>query len=182
MNAVSKVYAEALFSLAVQTEKVETLQKDIQVISESFKQVEGIKGFLSSVKITKEEKKRVLRECFKDSVDEYAYNFLCVLIDKRRIVLYKSIFHEFYIMCNEYLGIKEGVVESVRPLDKEQISKLEESLSKDGVRVVLKNKINDSLISGFKVIFDDQVIDNSMKNRINKMNEKLLRKDVSLWN
>ncbi len=50
MNAVSKVYAEALFSLAVQTNKVETLQKDIQLVSESFKEVEGIKGFLNSVK------------------------------------------------------------------------------------------------------------------------------------
>lgn len=182
MNAVSKVYAEALFSLAVQTNKVETLQKDIQLVSESFKEVEGIKGFLNSVKVSKEEKKRVLRECFKDGIDEYTINFLCVLIDKRRIGLYKSIFHEFYIMCNEHLGIKEGVIESVRPLDEAQIGKLEAALSKDGVKVVLKNKINETLISGFKIIFDDQVIDNTMKNKITKMNETLLRKDVSLWN
>ena len=182
MDAVSSVYAEALFSLAVDTNKVEKIQKDVQLVGDSLRGVEGVKGFLNSIKVSKDDKKRVLRECFKDSIDEYTMNFLCVLVDKKRINLYKSIFHDFHLMCNEYLGIKEGIVESVRPLGSEQITQLEKALSKKGCKVVLKNRINETLISGFKVIFEDQIIDNSMRNRISKMNEKLLRKDVSLWN
>ena len=85
-------------------------------------------------------------------------------------------------MCNQYLGIKEGILETARPFTAENVKAIEEALSKEGQKVELKTRINESLISGFKVIFDDRVIDSSMRNKINKMNEMLLRKDVSLWN
>ena len=80
------------------------------------------------------------------------------------------------------MGVKEGIVETARPLDTAKLAELEKALGKDGVKVELKNKINTTLISGFRVIFDDKIIDTSMKKKINQMNEMLLRKDVSLWN
>lgn len=182
MNQVAKTYAEALFTLALDMGKVKEFKKDVKLVESTLDEVEGIKKFLASVKVSKTDKKAVFAESLKGKVKDEVVNFLYVLIDRGRIALYKDIFHEFYHFCNEELGIKEGVIETARPLAKAKLKQLEASLSKDGVVVELKAKINTTLISGFRIIFDDKIIDTSMKKKISQMNEMLLRKDVSLWN
>ena len=107
---------------------------------------------------------------------------LYVLIDKNRIENYDDIFKEFIHLCNEELNIKEGIIETPRPLNKDLIKKLEDTLSKDGKKVELYEKIDKSLISGFKITIDNHVIDNSLKNKINDLENTLLRKDGNLWN
>ena len=109
-------------------------------------------------------------------------NFLFVLVDKNRASEYKEIFHQYYQLANPELGIKEGYVESVRPLDEKRIKALEDVLSTKELKVELKQRINDNLISGFRVVFDGEIIDASMKEKVRKMNEMLLGKDGSLWN
>lgn len=182
MNQVAKTYAEAMFALALDVDSVDKYKQDVKLVEASFDEVEGINKFLASVKVAKADKKEVFNSSFKGKVADEVIYFLNVLVDRGRIALYKDIFHEFYHLCNEQLGIKEGVVETARPLAKDKIVELEKALSKDGVKVELKAKLNTTLISGFRVIFDDKIIDTSMKKKINQMNEMLLRKDVSLWN
>ena len=46
------------------------------------------------------------------------------------------------------------------------------------MKVEFKQKINKSLISGFKISFDNEVIDASMKDKIDKLHNMLSRKDV----
>ena len=84
--------------------------------------------------------------------------------------------------CKLTLNIKEGIIETPRPLNKDLIKKLEDTLSKDGKKIELYEKINKSLISGFKITIDNHVIDNSLKNKINDLENTLLRKDGNLWN
>ncbi len=182
MNELAKTYAEALFALALEEKKVDDFKKDIKVIEASFKDVEGAKKFFASVKISKADKKEVFSSNFKGKVNPEVINFLCLLVDRGRISHYADIFHEFIHLCNDELGIKEGIVETPRPISEDKIKELEKALSKDGVTVELKTKLNTTLISGFRVIFDDKIIDTSMKKKINQLNEMLLRKDVSLWN
>lgn len=182
MNQVAKTYAEAMFTLALDVDSVEKFKQDVKLVEASFDEVEGVNKFLASVKVAKADKKEVFNSSFKGKIAEEVINFLNVLVDRGRIALYKDIFHEFYHLCNEQLGIKEGVVETARPLAEGKIAELEKALSKDGVKVELKAKLNTTLISGFRIIFDDKIIDTSMKKKINQMNEMLLRKDVSLWN
>ena len=95
---------------------------------------------------------------------------------------YDEIFKEFIHECNDELNIIEGIIETPRPLNKDLIKQLEEVLSKDGKVVELKEKINKSLISGFKITIDNHVIDNSLKNKINDLKDTLLRKEGGLWN
>ena len=182
MSQVANRYAEAFYSLVLSENKVEEYKNDIDLVKSALDGVEGIKEFLASVKVGKEEKKKVLKDCLEGKVSKYTLNFLYVLVDKNRAVKYPEIFKEFRHLCNLELGIKEGVIESARPLDETKIKELEETLSKDGQKVELINKIDKTLISGFRVVFENEIIDGSMKEKIKKMNDMLLRKDVSLWN
>ena len=183
MNSeVAKTYAEALFSLALESKNVAKYKEDVRLVETSLDEVEDIKKFLISAKISKTDKKKVFKEAFEGKISHDVLSFIYVLIDRGRISYFREIFHDFYRLANEVLGIKEGVVETARPLDAAKLKELEDALSKDGVKVELKTKINTTLISGFRIIFDDKIIDTSMKKKIYQMNEMLLRKDVSLWN
>ena len=102
--------------------------------------------------------------------------------DKGRIINYREITDEFHHLCNQELNIKEGIIESVRPLKKKKIKELEDLLGGENQKVELFPKINRTLISGFRISFDDEVIDNSMKKRINSMELTLKRKDGGTWN
>lgn len=179
---VAKTYAEALYSLALDNDCVAQYKDDVKLIEQSFNEVDDIKKFLIAAKVSKDDKKQVFAKGFKGKVSKDILNFLNLLVDRGRITYFKDIFHNFYSLCNVSLGIKEGLLETARPLSADKVHELEKALSKDGVAVELQTKINTTLISGFRIVFDDKIIDTSMKKRLNQLSEMLLRKDVSLWN
>ena len=176
MSILADRYAEGLFALALEKNAVAAYKEQIDFVRECFNNID-ILPFFKSYKVPKETKKELINNSFKDCLDKYIFNFLDLLIDKNRIVYYDEIFEKFHILCNDNLNIKEGIIETAREVDKNLIKKLEDYLSKDACQIVLKPKINKSLISGFCITFDDKVIDNSMKQRISKMEEMLKRKD-----
>ena len=180
MSLLAKRYAEGLFSLAKDNDAVSRYKDEIKLVRESFEDA-GVRGFFVSSRISREEKKMLCRTVFKDSIDRYVMNFLCVLIDRDRMVNYKEIFAEFIHQCNIELDIAEGVIETARPLDKKLLRELEKTLEEDGRKIELTETINRSLISGFRISFGNRVIDNTMKNRIRDLEDTLLRKDGSLW-
>lgn len=181
MSVVASRYAEAFFSLNLEKNAIEKSKKELKEINSLFEQVDNIKTFFLSEQISKKEKKDLISGSLKNSVSKDTLNFLLLLVDKGRIAIYDQIINEYIHLANNELNIKEGIIESVRPLDQKQIDELEESLSKDGQRVELKQKINKSLISGFKIKFDNYVIDASMKSKIDKLQESISRKGGQSW-
>lgn len=180
MSILATRYAESLLSLAIDKNKVSEYKDEIKLIKKAFDDAEVIKFFESS-KVSKEEKKNLCKTIFDGKIDKYVLNFLYVLVDRGRIVKYKEIFEEFNSMCLNELNIEEGIIESPRPIEQSLIEELEKMLAKDGKKVELSQKINKSLISGFKITLPSKIIDNSMKEKISKMQEALKRKDGNLW-
>ena len=56
------------------------------------------------------------------------------------------------------------------------LNELEDALSNKDKKIELKIKTNKELISGFKITIKNRIIDNSMKNRIDELQEALLKK------
>ena len=200
MSVLGKRYAEALLSLAIKEDKVEKTKKDLDLAKELFSslnikmdigidndkynlkesvvtQAEGLYSFLKNVKLSKETKIDLVKSCLGDKVDDLSLQFIYILIEKNRISYYEEIFDEYHKMANHELNIKEGIIESVRPLDDKKIKELEDLLSNDKEKVVLIPRLNDDLISGFKITFEHEVIDVSMQEKIRKMTEMLSGKE-----
>ncbi len=182
MSLVSVNYAEGLFELAKETDSVQKFKTETDEIRRCFNTVENLKEFFESARISKTAKKKLVDDVLKDKYDRYVVNFIKLLIDKDRINIYEDICKDFRKLCNDELNCREGIIESARELTDDQIEELEKSLSSKDRKVELIPRINKSLISGFRIIFDDQVIDNSMKNKIRQLNETLIRKDGGSWN
>ena len=173
MNGIASSYAEALLSIAIEEDKVKVFKDELYSIGEVFNETEDIKGFFANVKISKNEKKQLLEDCFKGKIDHILLNFLKVLIDRSRITMYDVIFKEYRAAANKHLNILEGIVESARPLNDSQIETLEKTL---GDNIELQPRINKNLISGFRIVLDNQIIDVSMREKIDNLSSLLLRR------
>lgn len=182
MSLVASRYSEALFSLGLDTNRVESFKDDLKYIKSIFDDVDNLNDFFLSERIQKKDKKEVLKNVLANKVDKDVLNFIFLLTDKGRLSHYNEIVNEYISLANNELNIKEGIIESARPLDQNLIEELENVLSKDKIRIELKPKINKSLISGFKIKFEHEVIDASMKDKIDKMQEMLSRKGGESWN
>ena len=84
MDTIAKRYAEALFALAKEENAVKQYQKDMEKVEEIF-QDSTILQFFSHVAIHDEDKYQVLDQCLKGQIETYVYQFLLLLIKKRRI-------------------------------------------------------------------------------------------------
>lgn len=176
MDTIAKRYAEALFALAKEENAVKQYQKDMEKVEGIF-QDSTILQFFSHVAIHDEDKYQVLDQCLKGQIETYVYQFLLLLIKKRRIRCILLICHQFQHLCYEYLGIQIGKVWTAFELSQDELKKIEEAIStKTKKKVLLKQMIDTTLIGGIKVEIDNHIYDNSLSYKMGLLKQELLRK------
>ena len=105
---------------------------------------------------------------------------LCLLLDKQRFNSILDIVNEFNEAANQYLNIEEGIIYSAQPLSEEDVKGIAARVSKIiGKETILKQRLDESLVGGFKVSVADKVIDNSLKNKLEGLRSELLGKEVN---
>lgn len=178
MNQIAQTYAEALFSLGLEDKKLTKLQDEGKALSEIIHDNEDFLLLLDSRFMSREERQDIASKILKD-FDEDIVNFVKVLIANNRTNYIKDVLEAFNSLCNEYKGVKEGLIYSAFPLDKEIINKIKNKISQiEGMDVELISRIDPSLIGGVKVVINSHVYDGSIKNQLEKMQIDLLGKEL----
>ena len=178
MNQVAQTYAEALFSLGLEEKKLPKLQDEGKALSEIIEDNEDFLLLLDSRFMTREERQDIASKILKD-FDEDIVSFVKVLIVNNRTNYIKDVLQAFNSLCNEYKGVKEGLIYSAFPLNKETINKIKNKISQiEKMDVELISRIDPSLIGGVKVVINSHVYDGSIKNQLEKMQIDLLGKEL----
>ena len=178
MNQIAQTYAEALFSLGLEEKKLAKLQDEGKALSEIIHDNEDFLLLIDSRFMSREERQDIASKILKD-FDEDIVNFVKVLIANNRTNYIKDVLEAFNSLCNEYKGVKEGLIYSAFPLDKETINKIKNKISQiEGMDVELISRIDPSLIGGVKVVINSHVYDGSIKNQLEKMQIDLLGKEL----
>jgi F-type H+-transporting ATPase subunit delta len=178
MNQIAQTYAEALFSLGLEEKKLTKLQDEGKALSEIIHDNEDFLLLIDSRFMSREERQDIASKILKD-FDEDIVNFVKVLIANNRTNYIKDVLEAFNSLCNEYKGVKEGLIYSAFPLNKETINKIKNKISQiEGMDVELISRIDPSLIGGVKVVINSHVYDGSIKNQLEKMQIDLLGKEL----
>ena len=178
MNQIAQTYAEALFSLGLEDKKLTKLQDEGKALSEIIHDNEDFLLLIDSRFMSREEIQDIASKILKD-FDEDIVNFVKVLITNNRTNYIKDVLEAFNSLCNEYKGVKEGLIYSAFPLNKETINKIKNKISQiEGMDVELISRIDPSLIGGVKVVINSHVYDGSIKNQLEKMQIDLLGKEL----
>ena len=178
MNQIAQTYAEALFSLGLEEKKLAKLQDEGKALSEIIHDNEDFLLLIDSRFMSREERQDIASKILKD-FDEDIVSFVKVLIVNNRTNYIKDVLQAFNSLCNEYKGVKEGLIYSAFPLNKETLIKIKNKISQiEGMDVELISRIDPSLIGGVKVVINSHVYDGSIKNQLEKMQIDLLGKEL----
>ena len=165
-------YALSLFSLAKEENLLDIFYNETKFLIEIFKD-EELLNFIIDKFIRNSDKKKAINNGL-NSINRYLLNFINIIIDDNREDDLIEIFDSFNSLYYKEKNIVEGIIYGLE-IGNEKINELEEVFSRKlKKRVVLKFKQDVSLIGGYKVIVDNKLYDNSYKNKLNKLKDKLL--------
>ena len=110
----------------------------------------------------------------KSALPESARNFLRVVLENGRLDALPEVAAQFRSLVNSKSGSSDAVVFSAFPIADAALAELGASLEKRfGRKLNLTVKQDDSLIGGVRVVVGDEVLDTSVKSRLEQMKAAL---------
>ncbi len=169
-------YALALYKVAEEKNKVEEYLEDLRKICDI---IDNNKEFYEVIKypqISTKQKKKIFNDVFKGKIDEELLSFLLILIEKGRILYLRQKLHQMEQIHLEKENKVVAEVKSVIGLTEDQTLKLKEKLEKKyNKTVIIKHEIDKSIIGGLYVRVGNDVIDGSVKSRLEDMRAIMLK-------
>ena len=108
------------------------------------------------------------------ALSDLARNFLRTLVENRRLEALPEVAAQFRTLVNQSNGSSDALVYSAFPLDEAALQSLEPVLAKRfGRKLNLTTRLDDSLIGGVRVVVGDEVLDTSVKARLEQMKAAL---------
>ncbi|MCI8701900.1 MAG: F0F1 ATP synthase subunit delta [Turicibacter sp.] len=179
MSKIASTYAHALFDVAGDDKVLEDIKQDFGVICSLMKEQPQFMEILTLPKLSKDDKKNLIKNVFSKDASQILVNFLMVLIDKDRISLLNEIMVAYNQLVNQHLGILEGTVYSAVDLSKEQLTRLTYTFTKKlNKKIKLNVVIDPTLLGGYKVSLGDVVYDNSIKLQLKNLKNNLLNVEL----
>lgn len=175
MESVASRYGLALYSLALEENKIDSWQKDVKTLKSIFEENTDFIMILGSSFLSLEERIEILEKTLV-GVDKNIVALIDVIMENNRTDLILDVFESFNSYCNQYRGVSEGLIYSTLKLDQTVIDQIEKKISKiENNKVELKNVIDPSLIGGVKIVIKDHIYDGSIKHNIEMMKKDLLK-------
>lgn len=171
-------YALALYQVAEEKGKVEEYIRLLKEIVELIENNRDLYMLVSHPEITTSKKKKTFIKLFKGRMDEEFLSFLLFLIDKDRILYLKEKLNEMEKIHLEKNNMLQALVKTVIPLNEDEryalISKLEKMYNK---KVLIKEEIDKTLIGGVYIRIGNNVIDGTLKSKLDEMKVLMLKGD-----
>jgi F-type H+-transporting ATPase subunit delta len=101
-------------------------------------------------------------------------NLLPLIVRRRRVEMLPHIAREFRRLYNQRAGIVEATAISAAPLDGREVTALRSRLEQmTGGKVELATRVDESLLGGIQVRLGDQLIDGSVRGRLERLRNRL---------
>jgi len=172
-KAYAKRYSQAVFEIALETNKLDKWQSDLQKIV-SVVTNEVLKVFLTSPKFHFSDKARLLAEQLA-GIDPLALNLVLLLVNRGRPGIIGDIAEEYRRLLDSYRGIETAEVTTAVPLDDADKLKLAEHLGTIvGKKVVLKSEVDSSLIGGIVARIGGKLLDGSTRSKLAALKKELV--------
>ena len=177
---ISKTYGDALFDLAVETDKVDVLLEEIQQLQTVLAENADFGSLMNHPKILKEEKVEVAKNVFAGRISEELLGFLTIIITKDRYREIDEILNYFVTKVKEYKGIGIATVTTAVPLKNDQHQAIEKKLldTTKYQSMEIHYDVDASLIGGMVIRIGDRVVDSSISTKLSELQKDLLKVQV----
>jgi F-type H+-transporting ATPase subunit delta len=178
-RSVSRKYATALSRLAEETQAGTRVRHDMESLVELLRTSPKLVSFLESPGVTHTEKRKLLERALKGRVEETVLPFMRLILRRSRIDLLADILEEYVKIDEERRGIQRAEVVSAIALEAGEEEQILAVLNRiTGREIILKTKVDAAIIGGLIVYVNGDVIDGSIRTRLEELRAALLAAPV----
>lgn len=170
---IARPYAEAVFKLAKEKNTLSTWSEMLKVISE-VASVEQLKSLVTNPNITADKLTEIILEICGDKLNNEGKNLVSILIENNRMEVLPQLSDLYEQLKAQYEGILEANIISAYEISETQKEKLVSVLeNKFKCKIKASVNIDPELIGGVKVVIGDEVIDSSVRGKLETMSVAL---------
>ena len=165
---IARPYAEAVFRTAKESGAQGTWSQRLQRLA-LIAQDGDMAAVMGNPQLSAEQVANLVISLCEDN-DAVLANLVRTLAENRRLALLPEISRLFDLAKSQEEGIKEAVVRSAFPIDDTQVKALLQELeARFGTKLTARVEIDESLIGGVRVTVGDQVLDASVRGKLDAM-------------
>jgi F-type H+-transporting ATPase subunit delta len=168
LATIARPYAEALFRVA----KSGNLAAWSDLVSEmaAVAALPDVKSFAANPKLSDKQVSETFLSLLKSNVSPEAKNFVGMLVENGRLALLPEIGTQFHVLKNASEGAADAEITSAFALSDAQVKDLVATLEKKfGRKLNPTVTVDNSLIGGVRVTVGDEVLDTSVRAKLQKM-------------
>lgn len=166
---VVKRYVKALILVAEEAGIMDSVKKDIDTVSRILKERE-ISDFCLRLNTSRKREVEFVKTAFIPYVSEYTGRFIMVMTENGRIAALPLVGTAFEEIMEQRGGYATVLLETAHEPDDKLITliknRMAERLRKN---IILKTAVESNLLGGFRIIWQNRIIDMSVKGRLKKM-------------
>jgi F-type H+-transporting ATPase subunit delta len=169
---IARPYAEALFRVA----RAGDLNAWSDLVSEMAQvaALPEVKMLADNPKVTDQQTTELFLSALKSAVTPEAKNFVGMLVQNNRLTLLPEIGAQFHALKNAQEGAADAQIISAFELSDSQVTDLVTTLEKRfGRKLNPSVVVDNSLIGGVRVVVGDEVLDTSVRAKLQRMHTAL---------
>lgn len=167
-------FAEAAFDVARSNGTLDDWEEQLAAVTAILAEPSLNRAFTSPV-VPRERKEEMILGAFPE-MEARVRNFLVLLVRQDRLDLLPDILTTFRALLNEHRGIQVVEVTTAEPLDTAERDLVAARLAQHlGHQVVIETRVDPDIIGGLVARVGDQVLDGSVRGRLERLRAALAR-------
>ena len=169
-------YSLALFELSEENNLLNQIEDQSLSIINLIDQSVDFSNLIKDPTTNQEDLLKVINTISENNKFESLFkNFLGFLIQKRRFFFIERILKSFIEICSRKRGELKAELKSAKQLSNVEIAKITEELTKNfSSKIKLNYKHDESLIGGLVVQVGSTMVDNSIKNKLQQIENRMI--------
>ena len=169
-------YSLALFELAEENNLLIEIEDQALSLLNLINQSDDFCNFVKDPTINQEDLLKAINKIVENNkLNTLFKNFLNFLIKKRRFFFIRRILKSFIETCSKKRGELKAELRSAKNLSSDEITRVTELLTKNfNSKIRLNYKYDESLIGGLVIQVGSTMIDNSIKNKLQQIENTMI--------
>jgi ATP synthase F1 delta subunit len=173
METASRVYAEALFDIAKEKGKLDSIRDELAQFADAVAEDRELQVFFFSPYFSSAEKTDGAKRAIRDADPEFV-NFLELLIEKHRVPEVFRIRRHFDQLWKQENKRIDVTVTSAIELDDSVVAKIGEEIERQtGRKVELVSRVDEGILGGIVLQVGNMVLDASIRSRLEKLRKSV---------
>ncbi len=177
---VSSRYARSLVDMALAKNQVPQIKTDMDLVLKTIDDSRELENLLASPIISSAIKSTIIKQVFEGKVSKDVFDFMNLVISKKREGLLLSIAYAFVDQYNVIYDIVNASCITAQPIndDTKNIIKkdLENKLNK---KINIQFKVSEDIIGGIIIQFSDKLYDASIAHQLKLIKKELINSYIS---